>query len=159
MASLSPLKKQERVCQDWYCLFPHISGLLILSFSPYLRSADTVFCPISQVCTRRWPLSEWSFHSESSRHCLSKTVRTRELKFWENAHLPLCVTFHVSHITCHKSGVRCQVSGVRCQISGVRCHMSNFFLQSAGVSQWRVCYQRGLPRLVLISLQLKMICK
>ena len=30
------------------------------------------------------------------------------------------------------------------------CHFfsSSSFLQSGGTSQWRVCYQRGLPRLV-----------
>ena len=37
------------------------------------------------------------------------------------------VTFHVSHVTCH-----------------------NFFLQSGEISRLRVCYQRGLLRLVLV---------
>ena len=55
------------------------------------------------------------------------------------------------------SGVSCQVSGVTCHVSGVRCHVSGvtciyiyifFFLQSGEASRWRVCYQRGLPRLV-----------
>ena len=55
-----------------------------------------------------------------------------------------CVTCHVSHVTCH--------------VSHVMCHMSQlfnlifffFFLgQSGEAYQWRVCYQRGLPRLVL----------
>ena len=62
---------------------------------------------------------------------------------------------------CQVSGVTCQVSGVRCQVSHVRCHMSHvtcqvlhvffsssFWGQSGRVSLWRVCYQRGLPRLV-----------
>ena len=70
--------------------------------------------------------SRWSFHSESSRHCLSQTIRAVELKFWENVHPPPCVTCHVSHVTCHVSCVT----------------------QSVGASRWRVCYQRGLPRLV-----------
>ena len=68
-----------------------------------------------------------------------------------------CVMCHVSHVTCH-------VSHVTCHLSRVICHMSTFcftFLQkkekfnpsekigqSGGVSWWRVCYQRGLPRLV-----------
>ena len=47
---------------------------------------------------------------------------------------------------CHMSGVRCQVSGVRCHMSGVPCHF--FFLQNGGACRGRVCYQRGLPRLV-----------
>ena len=55
------------------------------------------------------------------------------------------------------SGVRFQVSGVICQVSGARCQVSGviffyfinfFFGQSGGASRWRVCYQRGLPRLV-----------
>ena len=39
-------------------------------------------------------------------------------------------------------------------MSGVRCHMSHFFLffwQCGGASRWRVCDQRGLPRLVLLD--------
>ena len=47
------------------------------------------------------------------------------------------------------SHVTCQVSGVTCHLSGVRCHIF-FFLQSDGASRWRVCYQRGRPRLVLV---------
>ena len=35
-----------------------------------------------------------------------------ELKFWENIHLPPCVTCQVWRVTCHVSHVRCQVSGV-----------------------------------------------
>ena len=51
------------------------------------------------------------------------------------------------------SHFRCPVSGVRCQVSGVRCiFFSSFFLssflQSGEASRYRVCYQRGLPRLV-----------
>ena len=51
---------------------------------------------------------------------------------------------HVSHVKCQVSGV-----GVRCHVSDVRCHFFlSFFGQSGGTSRWRVCYQRGLPRLV-----------
>ena len=51
------------------------------------------------------------------------------------------------------TGVTCQVSGVKCQVSGVRCHMSGVTClikkkNGSGVSRWRVCYQRSLPRLV-----------
>ena len=52
----------------------------------------------------------------SSIHCLSQTVRARELKLWENVHPP-------PHVTCQVSGVRCRVSGVRCQVSLVICHV------------------------------------
>ena len=56
----------------------------------------------------------------------------------------------MSHVMCH-------VFGDTCQVSRVRCHVSGFFLlffgQSGGPSQWRVCYQRGLPRLVLMVVE------
>ena len=57
---------------------------------------------------------------------------------------------HVSHVTCHVSDVTCHVSPVTCHLS----HVRFFFilkktLLSGGASRWRVCYQRGLPRLVL----------
>ena len=58
----------------------------------------------------------------------------------------------------------CHVSRVTCHLSPVTCHMSKIFFltfsllkknyttrnigQSGGASQWRVCYQRGLTRLV-----------
>ena len=42
-----------------------------------------------------------------------------------------------------------------CHMSHVTCHLSHvnfifilFFGQIVGASRWRVCYQRGLPRLV-----------
>ena len=65
--------------------------------------------------------------------------------------------------TCHVSGVTCHVSHVKCHQSHVTCHVSHvrllllyiyifiFFGQSGEASQGRVCYQRGLPRLVLLS--------
>ena len=52
---------------------------------------------------------------------------------------------NMSGVTCHMSGVRCHMTGVTCQVSGVT---TFFFLQSGRASWWRVCYQRGLPRLV-----------
>ena len=52
------------------------------------------------------------------------------------------------HVTCH-------VSHVMCHMSHVACHVSiylfiYFFGQKGGAYCWRVCYQRGLPRLVFI---------
>ena len=46
------------------------------------------------------------------------------------------------------------MSGVRCQVSHVSCiflFFSFFLGQSGGASRWWVCYQRGLPRLVLMT--------
>ena len=57
------------------------------------------------------------------------------------------------------SCVMCHVSRVTCHLLPVTCHMSHDFFyfftlkkvgQSGATSWWRVCYQRGLPRLVCI---------
>ena len=45
--------------------------------------------------------------------------------------------------------VTCDVSHVPCRMSLLFLFLFLFFLQSGGASRWRVCYQRGLPRLVL----------
>ena len=47
------------------------------------------------------------------------------------SHHMTCGTCHVSHVTCH----------------------NYFFLESAEASRWRVCYKRGLPCLVFVSVQ------
>ena len=65
--------------------------------------------------------------------------------------------------TCHMSCVKCHMSHVTCHVSHVMCHMSCvtfhifflllffcFSLQSGEAYRWRVCYQRGLPRLVSV---------
>ena len=63
----------------------------------------------------------------------------------------------MSRVTCHVSHVMCHVSHVTCHVSRVTCHVSHviylfifylFFGQSGEAYRWRVCYQRGLPRLV-----------
>ena len=49
------------------------------------------------------------------------------------------------------SKVTCHVSCVTCHMSHVTCHMFFFFFSQSGeASLWKVCYQRGLPRLVLM---------
>ena len=59
---------------------------------------------------------------------------------------------------CQVSCVTCHVSCVTCHVSHVTCHMSIFFIflfffgQSGQAYRWRVCYQRGLPRLVIYIL-------
>ena len=56
---------------------------------------------------------------------------------------------HVSCVTCHGSRVTGQVSPVTSQFFYIV-----FILKkigpSGGASRWRVCYQRGLPRLVIV---------
>ena len=41
-----------------------------------------------------------------------------------------------------------QVFSVKCHMSPIMCFLSFFLGQINGASQWRVCYQRSLPRLV-----------
>ena len=73
---------------------------------------------------------------------------------------------HVSHVPCHVSHVTCHLSRVTCPLSHVS-FLFYFFLfkkknilkkiwQSCGASWWRVCYQRGLPRLVFSAMSLQL---
>ena len=48
----------------------------------------------------------------------------------------------MSHVLCHVSCVTCHMSHVTCNF------FFFFFWQSGEAYRWRVCYQRGLPRLV-----------
>ena len=61
---------------------------------------------------------------------------------------------HVPHVTCQVSHVTCHVSHVTCHILRVICPIFCIFLffgQSSRASWLRVCYQRGLPRLVFLA--------
>ena len=62
------------------------------------------------------------------------------------------LTCHLSSVMYHMSCVTSHMSRVTCQLSHVNCHMSfyyYFFLGHSGKDcRWRVCYQRGLSRLV-----------
>ena len=49
-----------------------------------------------------------------------------------------CVIFHLSHIMCH-------------DVSTNTKKIRNKIRQRGGASWWRVCYQRGLPRLVSLA--------
>ena len=53
--------------------------------------------------------------------------------------------------TCHVSCVTCHVSRVTCQLSRVTFFFCFFFGQSSAAYWGRVCYQRGLPRLVFTN--------
>ena len=57
---------------------------------------------------------------------------------------------HMSYGTCHMPRIRCHMSCVICHVS-----CAIFFWQFGGASHCRVCYQRGLPRLVLSYLNNK----
>ena len=69
--------------------------------------------------------------------------------------LVVFIQHYVSRVRCHVLPVMCHVLRVTCQ----QFFFTFFFYkkklsfkkigQSGGASRWRVCYQRGLPRLVL----------
>ena len=57
----------------------------------------------------------------------------------------------MSHVTCHVSHVTCHMSHVACDMSQFfNFYLIFFFGQSGEAYRWRVCYQRGLPHLVII---------
>ena len=112
------------------------------------------------VYTKPWELGSWDYERILTPHQVSHVICHMSYVIcqvsWVMCQVSgvgcwvLGVGCWVSGVRCQVSGVRCQVSGVRCQVSGVICHMScvTFFVgQSGGASRWRVCSQRGLPRL------------
>ena len=96
-------------------------------------------------------LIQWSFSSKPSKHQYTQKERARELKFWENVHLP-------TSVTCHVSGVMCHVSGVTCHYLFLFFVIIIFFGQSRKACWWWVCYQRGRPRLVWTLLKIQIFC-
>ena len=68
-------------------------------------------------------VSHWSFSSKASKYHKLQTVRSRELKFWENVHPLKLVTCHISHVTCHVSHFMCHVSHVTYHVSHVKCQI------------------------------------
>ena len=95
-------------------------------------------------------LSRSWFVEISSRYYLSQTKIAEELKFLDNVQPPPCVTCHLSHTLC-------QVLHVTGHVSSVTFFYYLFFLffgQNGRASQKRICYQWGLPRLVLYQLQI-----
>ena len=54
----------------------------------------------------------------------------------------------MSRVTCHVSHVTCHMSRVTSHMSLFFSSFFSFFGQSGRAYWWRVCYQRGLPRLV-----------
>ena len=93
-----------------------------------IRIGQEILCPpyagfFFKICIVF--LKQYNLHSQ--------TVRASKVTFVDNVHLPPCVPCRMSHVTYHMSHVTCKMS------------------QSGGASWWRVCYQRGLLRLVFQS--------
>ena len=94
-------------------------------------------------------------------HCQSKTRRARGLKLGENVHPTQCVRCQVSRVMCDMSPVTCHLSQATCQKKNYLFYLKKIYIyihildkigHSGGASQWRVCYQRGLPCLVILLL-------
>ena len=89
------------------------------------------------------------------------SIPNLELESWNfermfNVHYVSYVMCHVSHVRCHMSPVPCHMSPVTRQIFFLikEKNILNKIGQRGGVSRWRVCYQRGLPRLVFRRIQI-----
>ena len=89
-------------------------------------------------------LSEWVSHPFPPDIHNIMTAKPLELESWNfermfTPHHVSCVTYHLSRVTCH--------------VSLVTIFFFFFFRQSGQDYWWRVCYQRGLPRLVILVVQ------
>ena len=71
-----------------------------------------------------------------------------------------CVMFHASRVTCHLSHVTCHLSHVFFFIffftlslkkKLIKHYTTKNIEQSGGAIWWRVCYQQGLTRLVIMD--------
>ena len=100
-------------------------------------------------------LIQSSFSSRSSQHHKSQMVGARKLTFWENVHGTPCVMCHLQRVTCHLSLVTCHLLHFTCHLSYLTFFQYIFLFikkkiwQICWASWWRVCYQRGLARLVI----------
>ena len=84
----------------------------------------------------------------SSNHCLSQTLRARELKFQENIHPSPHVTWYMLCVKIYFRRYKSCIFIFFIFFGGG----GGWGVQSCGASRWRVCYQQGLPRLVRINL-------
>ena len=123
---------------------PGVVGAVLESASSLIKSLSQPFPPNLQDIINHKPekLSSWNFERMFTFHNMSHVV---------------C---HVSRVTCHMSCVMCHISRVTCHMWHVTCDISHFFFwQSGEVYPLRVCYQRGLPRLVYGILLCSMLNK
>ena len=108
-------------------MFPCSLSFIFLLLLLFL---EKVFFYCKTLVISRQEVGGWSVKNPAyCRH--SKTLRARV--FTSN---------HVSCVTCHMSCFTFHLSLITCWRESVTCN------QVCGVSQWRVCYQWGLPCLV-----------
>ena len=58
-------------------------------------------CNMSNVTYHMSHVTCHMSHVKSSKNHHFQTIRTRDLKFWDNVHHPIFVTWHISHVMCH----------------------------------------------------------
>ena len=101
----------------------------------------------NMICSTNSFVINWLIHSAILFLKIFITLKPLELESWhfERMFTPP----HLSHVICH-------MSPVTCHMSPVTCHVFFFFLfiknKVAKLWRWRVCYQLGLPCLVLLQL-------
>ena len=117
------------------CYSQHIPFFIVWFINRPGVAGAVLQAPLSFIYSFINWFRESSFSSRSSNHFPAQTVR--ECSPNTTWHMS-CVICHVSYVTCHMSHVTCHMSF---------CLFLFFFGQSGGASCWRVCYQRGLPRL------------
>ena len=88
-----------------------------LSIQPFKQTRCSRGC--STISFIIHSLNPWPFSSRSSEHLHSQTVRARELKIWDEVHLPPPDICLMSHVMRHVSCFMCQVSGVTSHMSRV----------------------------------------
>ena len=99
---------------SWFCIENNITLEGFLFVCSKIVSRPGVAGAVLQTNWLTDSLTDWWFVEISSRHLQSQTVWARDLNFWENVHLPPCVTCHVSYITCQVSHVICHILHVTC---------------------------------------------
>ena len=103
----------------FFCfLYKHLPIISSFFLNIYLLSRCSQGCSTNTFVIKWLTTSFILFYFSliSSKHCLSHTIRARELKFWENFNPPL-------HVICHMSSVTYHISYIICHSSCVRCHL------------------------------------
>ena len=98
---------------------PCVSGVTC-HVSNVMCHLSTVTCHLSRV---------------TCRHYL-QSVRARDLKFWDNAHHPLCVRCHRSCAMWHVSSVTCHMSHFSCHVSLVPWHHNWLTVRARNLTFW-----------------------
>ena len=119
-----------------WTILPLIKSIYIQTVSGAIDAQLVISMPYQ--CPFQWEMKKASISMPGyNRRC---PVAPLELGNWN---------FERMFTTHNMSQVMCHVSRVTYHVSRVTCHVFLCFLQIGEAYWWRVCYQPGLPRLVL----------